>query len=143
MGHSTSSGRGSGGTRTGRSLVRDYDVLNGASDLINNNMFPGQQSVRVTDVIDLGNGNARIEYSALVQVPYGRDPETGREEYGYETEYLDREASIAELRDRARRRRNAQVMEDAVRRAQRNEAERRRSGQEAARNMTQTYGRRR
>lgn len=139
MGHSTASGRASGGTR--RSLVRDNDVLNGASDLINHTMSPGQQSVRVTDVIDLGNGNARIEYSALVQVPYGRDPETGREEYGYETEYLDREASIAELRDRARRRRNAQVMADAVRNAQRNEAERRRSGQEAARNMTRSYGR--
>lgn len=102
MGHSTASGRTSGGIRTGQSLARDSDLMKGASDYIRHNMMPGQESVRVTDVVDIGNGNARIEYSATVRVPYGRDPETGREEYGNETEYGETDVSIEELRRRAR-----------------------------------------
>ena len=104
MGHSTSSGRSTGGaSRRPQSLRDDDQVMRGARDLVRYNMPSGFESATVDDVVDLGNGNARIEYHGSVRITYGRDPETGREEYGYEDEYSEREVSIDELRRRARR----------------------------------------
>ena len=100
MGHSTSSGRDAQSTAT--LAGQRTALMSAARDYMNYNLDPGMESARVLNVTDLRTGKVRIDYSAEMRVPVGRDPETGREEYEYETEYGFRHVDIEDLRRRIR-----------------------------------------
>ena len=153
MGHSTSSGRSSGGVA---------DQISNAT--FRNNVF--NQNQADFNVENVGGG--RVEKAVV-------DPDTGREAWlaatwiherstdqnrrdnphsqqeqvpgTFKTRAEAEKAAKSELKRRTeeseRRRRNAQVMDEAVRRAQRREQEERRRGREAARNMENISRRRR
>ena len=154
MGHSTSSGRGSGGSVA--------DQISNAR--FHNNVFNQNQA----DFTVQNVGGGRVEKAVV-------DPDTGREAWfaatwiherstdpnrrdnphsrqeqvpgTFKTRAEAEKAAKSELKrrieDSERRRRNAQVMDEAVRRAQRREQEERRRGREAARNMENISRRRR
>ena len=101
MGHSTSSGARPGATP--QMVNVGERVYRAATDFVNHNLPDANWGYATVDsIVDIGYGNVRIEYHGQVRVPYGIDRETGREEYGYETEYGEREISREELMRRVR-----------------------------------------
>lgn len=88
-------GSGAGGARGGGGggRAKQSDVNNAAQEYVQNHLNQGEtfgtvESAKVVSPIDAnGYADVKIETRKSVQITLGIDPETGRMEYDYDTEY--------------------------------------------------------
>ena len=111
MGHGTSSGRSGGmndAIRKRADYVGDDEVVRQINDQLRHGLGTNGEyasvdpdSIRITSDARRNNqgfGTVSADYEVNLRIPVGVDPETGRIEVEYDTEYRSREFNVRLLR---------------------------------------------